>query len=150
MRSLKEQHCCADWETLLTFNLSCFKNQFCTLDVRQKQTALSCSKGQAGRNYWPISWSAHAHNPALFSFCSLPSWRNHKPAPQRFALLTFGVIQNGLLSHDFARCKGHRFVRESAPRVSPAVPCLCVSKQLFGFLRKPADGPLPSLTLRKI
>lgn len=31
VRSLKEQHCCADWETLLTFNLSCFKNQFCTL-----------------------------------------------------------------------------------------------------------------------
>lgn len=61
--SLKEQHCCADWETLLTFNLSCFKKSISyTADVRQKQTALSRSKGQAGRNYRPISWSAHTQS----------------------------------------------------------------------------------------
>lgn len=99
VHSLKEQHCPADWETFLTLNLSCFKNQFCTPDVRQKQTPLSRSKGQVGRNYWPISWSAHTHT---HNMVLSPMEKSQTGSTEKFTLLIFEINKNGLLSHDFA------------------------------------------------
>lgn len=97
VHSLEERHCCADWETLLTFNLSCFKNQFSTLRTcgKSKRRCLVPKVRRAG--IIGRFHGRHTHDPVLFSFCSLPSWRNHKAAPQ-----IFGIIQNGLLSCDFA------------------------------------------------